>query len=152
MQAINWILVGLLIAALIADTVTDGIETGQRGGKIYPDNTPPLGPHHWNLPTVKGYQNSEPTIKHVSVTCFPTQLRCFLGTGVFSKMDCGIINFCPSIGWITNAMWILLAIFVIITVVVVMMRLSGSRRCPYCSGTLTRDGSYRCKDCDNIDW
>lgn len=73
MQTINWILVGVLIAALIADTVSGGIETGQRGGKIYPDNTPPLGPHHWNLPAVKGYQNSEPTIKKISVVCFPTE-------------------------------------------------------------------------------
>ena len=69
----HWILLGLLIAALIADTITDGIETGQRGGKIYPDNTPPLGPHHWNLQAVKGYQNSK-LIKQVSVACFPTQM------------------------------------------------------------------------------
>jgi len=79
MQAINWILLGLLIAVLIEDTIPDGIETGQRGGMIY-DNTRPIGPHHWNLPAVKGYQNFEPTIKYLQVSVFrqstqsPTQM------------------------------------------------------------------------------
>jgi len=65
----NWILLGLLIAVLIADTITDGIETGQRGGKIYPDNTPPLGPHHWTLSI---YAMNESPYESVSIFCQPT--------------------------------------------------------------------------------
>ena len=65
-----------LIAVLLGWTIVDGIEQGQRNGAIYPDNTPPLGPHHWDplyVPTAKGYQNSEPTIKQISLFCFPIQ-------------------------------------------------------------------------------
>jgi len=58
---IKYMIVGLLIAALIGWTIVDGIETGQRGGRIYEDNTPTLGPHHWN-PPITG-----------SVFCIPTQ-------------------------------------------------------------------------------
>jgi hypothetical protein len=71
----KWILLGLLIVLLIGYTITDGIETGQRGGKIYPDNTPPLGPHHWDEPiTAQMIHTAKATavaaeIKQVS--CFP---------------------------------------------------------------------------------
>lgn len=41
-------LVILLSIILIGYTITDGIETGQRDGKIYPDYTPTIGPHHWD--------------------------------------------------------------------------------------------------------
>src|SRR5215831_9901283 len=47
------VIVGLLIAALIGYTITDGIETGQRGGRIY-----------------EGYQNSELTIKYSQISTF----------------------------------------------------------------------------------
>ena len=71
-------LVVLLSALLVGWTILDGVEQGQRGGKIYPDNTPTIGPHHWDPPmtgqTVKGYQNSELTIKQISVACFPVRL------------------------------------------------------------------------------
>jgi len=73
-KTLTLIICGLLAIVLVLWTITDGIETGQRGGKIYPDNTPPLGPHHWNLPAVKGYQNSELTIKQISVFCMPSQV------------------------------------------------------------------------------
>ena len=71
----KYAIVGLLIAALIGWTIVDGIQQGERGGRIYPDNTPPIWPHHWNLPAVKGYQNSEPTMfinRQISIFCQPT--------------------------------------------------------------------------------
>ena len=41
-------LVILLGLALVGYVILDGMQQGQRGGRIYSDNTPTLGPHHWN--------------------------------------------------------------------------------------------------------
>ena len=43
----TWTLVSLLAAGLIGYVILDGMMQGQRGGRIYSDNTPTLGPHHW---------------------------------------------------------------------------------------------------------
>ncbi|MGC2573946.1 MAG: hypothetical protein WA364_20715 [Candidatus Nitrosopolaris sp.] len=74
-KTLTLILVGLLAMVLVLWTITDGIEIGQRGGKIYPDNTPPLGSHHWTLSI---YAMNESPYESVSIFCqlttSPTQM------------------------------------------------------------------------------
>jgi len=67
----SWVLVCSLIAVLLEWIIVDGIEQGQRNGAIYPDNSPPIGPHHWNPFLV-----AELTIKYfqTSIYCAPVQV------------------------------------------------------------------------------
>lgn len=44
----------ILIAAVIAWPLLFGYQLGRQGGRIYSDNTPSLGPHHWNPPMGSG--------------------------------------------------------------------------------------------------